>query len=306
MKKPGFFIVGAPKCGTTAIYEYLRERPDVFMPRKELYFFGRDLSYRSPRPDLDYYLSLFKDAKPDQISGEASVWYLFSGTAAEEIRAFNEEARIVIMLRDPVEMLHSLHFQQLTNGNEEIRDFREALEAEKERREGRRIPPSIGCPIEGLQYRAVGRYKEQVERYLNHFPEDRVRILFYEELAKDPAGAYQEVLELLGLPFEEEKEFRRVNTPHEYRFRGLRDLLKRRPNWLVKGGKLLLPRRSWRDRFLEWTESLNTRQVQRPEPDEVTRHMLREELREDVRSLGSLLGMDLETYWWGEGEDEED
>src|SRR5215472_18741131 len=110
IKRPDFFIVGAPRCGTTAMGQFLSAHPDIFMARKEMHFFGRDLRFgrRFYRRNLDAYLSEFTGAESRKRAGEASVWYLSSRTAAAEIKEFNPDSRIIIMLREPVEMMFSL------------------------------------------------------------------------------------------------------------------------------------------------------------------------------------------------------
>ena len=94
---PDFFIVGAPKCGTTALYAYLRQHPQIFMPfHKEPLFFGDDLSHRYGRMSTDEYLALVDGAGDGQRVGEASAWYLYSSSAAEEIKAVIDEAKAAI------------------------------------------------------------------------------------------------------------------------------------------------------------------------------------------------------------------
>jgi hypothetical protein len=136
-RRPDFFIVGAFKSGTTALYEYLRQHPQVFMPfHKEPLFFGDDLTRRYGRMTLDHYLSLFKEAGEGQRVGEASAWYLYSQCAANEIRGFSADAQIIVMLRNPVDVMHAQHSQLLFNAAEDIPDFGAALEAEPSRRNG--------------------------------------------------------------------------------------------------------------------------------------------------------------------------
>src|SRR3954468_1950993 len=115
MPSPSFFIVGAPKCGTTSLNDYLRQHPRIFIPeRKELHYFGSDLTFlKTQRPTREEYLAHFAAAQPQQIAGEASVWYLYSQLAAREIHDFCREAKFIIMLRNPVDMMHSLHSQYL-------------------------------------------------------------------------------------------------------------------------------------------------------------------------------------------------
>src|SRR5687768_11853389 len=88
MGKPNFFIVGAPKCGTTAMNDYLNQHPAIFMATKELHYFGRDLKLKNKISEAEY-LKHFTNAGNKKIIGEASVWYLYSKTAAHEIKSFS-------------------------------------------------------------------------------------------------------------------------------------------------------------------------------------------------------------------------
>ena len=119
---PDFYIVGAPKAGTTSLYEYLAGHPGIFLPqRKELRYFGADLAHRrrhqlSEAEFLDHYAG----AAPERLWGNAYVWYLYSPSAAAEIHAVRPDARIVVMLRDPVRALYALHSEFVFDGNEDI------------------------------------------------------------------------------------------------------------------------------------------------------------------------------------------
>ena len=199
-RRPDFVIVGAPKSGTTAMYEYLRAHPQLFLPeRKEMRFFGADLDVRDrPTMTVDDYLASFAAAAPEQRIGTAYVWYLFSERAAAEIAAFAPGVQVIAMLRNPVEMVWSLHSEHLYNGNEDITDFTAALDAEPDRRAGRRIPPHAHLP-QGLRYTEVPRYAEQLERYFDAVGRDRVRVVLYDDFARDVRAAYRDVLEFLGV-----------------------------------------------------------------------------------------------------------
>src|SRR6476661_1903979 len=94
-RRPDFFIVGAPKCGTTAMNDYLRQHPQIFMPeRKDISYFGMDLKFERPRISGEEYLSLFRGANGALRVGESSVWYLYSRTSAQEIKSFSPAASI--------------------------------------------------------------------------------------------------------------------------------------------------------------------------------------------------------------------
>ena len=106
MRKPDFFIVGAPKCGTTSMHRYMSQHPDIFMAQgKEPIYFGSDLKH-DWKVSQEQYFDLFRDADREQRIGEKSVWYMHSETAAAEIKAFDANADIIIMLRNPVDMMH--------------------------------------------------------------------------------------------------------------------------------------------------------------------------------------------------------
>ena len=196
---PDFFIVGAPKCGTTALYDYLRQHPQVFMPfHKEPLFFGSDLHHRYGKLTPTEYAALFRAAGAEQRVGEASAWYLYSATAAREICEASPQARIIIMLRNPVDVMYAQHSQLLFNQQEEITDFREALAAEEDRMAGRRLPPGPLRP-ENLFYRRMVRFSEQVERYLAAFDRDRVHIIVHDDMQDDTPKAFRETLRFLGV-----------------------------------------------------------------------------------------------------------
>ena len=213
MIKPNFFIVGAAKCGTTSMYEYLRQHPDVYMPEfKEPVFFGRDLGierYWCVQDERDY-LSLFEDAAGRKRIGESSVWYICSATAAQEIRDFNPEAKIVIMLRQPVDFLYSLHGLYLWTDNEDLGDFEQAFFAQDDRAQGRRLP-EMSYFKQGLQYTRMATFSEQVQRYFDVFGRDRVHVIIHDDLKKDMAGVYRRLLEFLELDPTFRPEFRMFN-----------------------------------------------------------------------------------------------
>ena len=205
MNKPNFFIVGAPKCGTSSMVEYLSQHPDIFMPeertttgKKELHFFGADLGSLAIPQNEKQYLKFFAKATTEKKIGEASTGYLYSRDAAREIFEFNPSSQIIIMLRNPTDMLYSLHSQKLYNGTENIRNFEEALDAEEDRRKGRRIPRLCRFP-KGLLYTEVVKYTEQVERYMEVFGREKVMVIIFDDFVSDTAGVYKETLEFLGV-----------------------------------------------------------------------------------------------------------
>lgn len=294
--KPSFFIVGAPKCGTTALYFYLKQHPQLYLPQKELYFFGSDFTFRHPRPSLQYYGSLFTSALPAQLCGEASVWYLYSKKAAEEIFAFNPNAKIIIMLRNPVQMLYALHSQQIYEGNENLPVFEEALLAEPLRRRGKMLPPLIGCPYEGLYYSDVARYTPQVSRYLNVFGPDRVKIILYDDFAANAAAVYQQALEFLGVDAGFTVATKRINPNKTIKYPLLRNLLKYRSAAWVKVVKTLLPSKKARKWVQNKLWAANTQYEERKPLDPQTQAFLEQAFTPDIAALSRLLNRNL-MHW---------
>jgi len=285
MRKPNFFIVGAPRCGTASMYAYLKQHPEIYVSvDKEPHFFGSDLT---PQPgtirEEDLYLRLFAGAGDRPRLGEASVWYLSSKRAPSEIRAFAPDAKIVILLRSPAQMAYSLYSLYTRTGNEDLPTFEEALAAEPERRRGSRIPQSAYYP-EGLLYTDAARYAEKVERYFEVFGRDNVHCIVFDDFVRDTAAVYRKTLEFLGVDpgFQAELDPRRANQ--QVRMTAIRQLRQLPPELLS------------RIRFKEMKQ--HDRGPARPLLEE-TAARLRQLFAADVARLGSLLGRDLGAWTSG-------
>jgi len=232
LRLPNLFIVGAPKCGTTAWAEYLGSHPDIFFPRyKDQCFFALDLpNFRLTRTDADY-AELFKESGDARVIGEASAMYLFSTAAAAAIRDHDPTSKILIFLREQEDYLPSLHNQFLREFAEEIEDFETAW-----RLSGRRAPDTIPTTClepRTLDYAAMGRFREQVERYFSAFPADQIRVIRFADWTADPRKTYLEILEFLGLEDDGRTAFPPVNSGQTYRSRALARLIMR-PTTLVR------------------------------------------------------------------------
>ena len=219
-RKANFFIVGAPKCGTTAWFEYLRSHPDIFFPDlKEPCFFALDFpSLRQVRSEGEY-SRLFAKAGAAKIIGEASADYLFSEAAANAIRGYNSKAKILILLRDQEEFLPSLHNQHLWGFWEEIEDFGQAWGLSG-RRSAESIPAACAEP-QMLDYAAMGRFHEQVERFLSAFTPRQVLVVHSRDWVADPRATYVKILQFLELEDDGRREFPRVNEGMSHRSWGL-------------------------------------------------------------------------------------
>jgi hypothetical protein len=290
---PDFFIVGAPRCATTAMYEFLRRHPQVFMPwKKEPHFFGADLvPQRHYVRDEREYLALFAEAGDGRRAGEASVWYLASRSAAAEIKRAVPDARIIVQLRDPVDVLYSLHGLRVLSGYEDIWDFEAALAAEPDRAAGRRPWPSR-LPL----YRETVRFADQVARLFAVFGRQAVHVIIYDDLRRDATAVAAEALRFLGVEPVAPAGFPVVNPSGLPRIRGFPRTLRRLPG-LMALGRLVVPTRH---RVAVWRRlrKLNMRATPRPPLAPSVRERLQAELRDEVARLEDLLGRDL-ARWRG-------
>ena len=292
IRKPDFFIVGAPKCGTTAMNDYLKQHPDIFIPDvKELQFFGTDLDLVRPEMSREEYLSHFCSARNEKRIGEASVLYLCSERAAQEIKEFNPLAKIIIMLRNPVDMIYALHSQLVYNGNEDITDFQAALDAEDDRRRGLRIPHSATV-IKVLFYQEMAEYSRQIKRYLDVFGKDQVHIIIYDDFKQDTAKVYRQALEFLQVDPNVQINFNVINPNKTARWPSLHKFMySRRGSWIRTAVRRLFPRS-----IIKYYKFLNRVYVQRQSMDPALRKRLQRGLTPEVERLSELLGRDL-TYW---------
>jgi hypothetical protein len=198
--RPDFFIVGAAKCGTTALYRYLAAHPGVFLPeRKEPTYFCTDLRTYGEVATLAAYEALFAPAPPDALTGEASALYLYSKVAIAQIMKHNADARIIVMLRDPIEAARSMHAFWWGNELEDVGDFEQAWRLQQRRLAGQHLPPRWPYP-QLLQYGDQYRYAAQVRRVLAQVPRAQSLFLLFEEFFADPPRQFAQVLEFLGVP----------------------------------------------------------------------------------------------------------
>jgi hypothetical protein len=294
---PNLFIVGAPKSGTTALGTYLGAHPDVFVAGKELSYFGTDLEFLTTkggrwRIGYDAYLEWFARSADTRFRADRSVFYLYSSRAAAEIHAFDPGSRIVALLRNPVDQMHSQHSEMLFQGDEDIASFGQAIAAEEQRKRGALVPP--GCQkVFGLFYRDIAHYSVQVGRYLSHFGPGQVCVLLYDDLVADPATAYRRVLEFLDVDPEHRPEFSVVNANKVVRSTRVRDLLRQAPPGLRRLGRVVVRDERARADLRRRVHVLNTRGRVRPPMDGALRRRLTEEFAPEVRALEGLLDRDL-------------
>jgi hypothetical protein len=310
------FVVGAPRCGTTAIARFLAKHREIaFSAVKEPHFFSqhdlRGLSAKDlERTVEENYLDRFFAAPGagSRIGGDGSVSYLYTPEQMEVILRLWPDSRFIVAVRDPLAMLPSLHQRLIYIGDETLRDFQDAWAATPERAAGRKIPRSCIDP-RWLRYDEAGRLATYVERLFATVGQERCLVVVFDDLVTDPAGQGARILDFLGLEATDAIELKSARSTSNVRYPRLQRLLKRPPKPLrtLLAGKHFLRRMNGspepdgaafaavmtvRKRLIQWNRI--------PAPALcVPLHVqndIRVRLRDEVDRLGELIGRDL-SHW---------
>lgn len=281
---PNFFILGAPKCGTTSLAAWLGRHPEVFFsPVKEPYFFNTD-HYRSNRITEAEYRRLFDGVgSRHRAIGEGTVWYLLSRDAVPNIERIGRP-RYIVCLRNPVDMAVSLFHEMRFNGSEPAPTLEAAWREQERRRQG---PCHLnGTDISHLQYGKVCRLGEQLDRLYELVGRERVHVVFLDDLRSDPSQEFRKVLAFLGL------ETTDVQYNHENPAKARRSFILQRSMRTLGyiKGRLGLKRSFG---ILPRLSRYNHVQRAYTAPSDEMRRRLRAYFQDDVSLLAQLTGRDL-------------
>ena len=291
VRLPNFVVAGAAKCGTTSLFHYLKQHPDVFLPvQKELHYFAYEhLSRNSGGPggarSLDFacgtraaYEAHYRGAGSHVAIGEVSPSYFYFDEVSERIKTELGAPKIVIILRNPIEKAYS-QYMHLVRDNRETLPFFEALMAEQDR-------IADGWPAL-WRYAESSLYSRRITKYLDVFRQDRVKILVFEDLSENPALVLDALFGFLGLAPEDAIDTARVyNRSGQPRSRMLADLLTKR-NPITTAARRWLPE-DLRDRAKNAMLNLNTGHKQAI--DDRSRAYLAKFFADDVGDLERVLG----------------
>lgn len=199
---PNFLIIGTAKAGTTALYQHLKQHPQIYMsPVKEPAFFATEdekLNVCSPSGKSSYlfssieaYQELFRGASNEKAIGEASTVYLYSSKAAERIKRCIPDVKLIVILRNPVERAYAQFLHSCREGFEPLADFAQALQEEESRisNKWRTV----------FHYKQRGFYYLHLKRYLNIFEPSQIQIYLYEDFNANPDSVIQDVFSFLGV-----------------------------------------------------------------------------------------------------------
>jgi hypothetical protein len=229
---PDFVVVGAPKCGTTALYTWLAAHPGIAMSaRKEPCFWSRDIATAGRVEDPAAYAALWQGAPPGALRGEASSVYLQSLAAIPELLAARPAVRLIAMIRNPAEMVASRHANLLVGYQEDVADLEAAWRLQARRAGGEALPRRCAEPAL-LQYGAFAAIGDQLERFMAAVPEKQRIVIVYDDFRAAPRLEYLRALALLGLGDDGRTAFEPVHRSMALRWRGLpafQDLVSRLP-----------------------------------------------------------------------------
>lgn len=294
---PNFFVVGVAKSGSTSFYHYLVQHPDVFMstpkePRTFAYLAdprhftgpGDERVWDRSIKTLDEYRELFAEAQGARAVGEASVTYLPHRPTAEAIAQHVPDARIIALLRNPVERAHSAFLYHRRDAYEPSPTFEESLAEEQGR-------IAAGWHYR-WHYRDQGFYHRNLTAYYEHFDADQIRVYFTEDLARDPHAVLADAFRFLGIDDEFRPDVRRRhNRSGIPRSRAAQRMLAQ-PHPVKEAIKKVVPE-EWGHRMIERLLPAN---LERPEIRPETRAEMMGAYADDIAQLEQRIGRDL-SHW---------
>jgi hypothetical protein len=297
-KVPDFIIVGAAKAGTTSLYTYLSQHPAIFMPQnkepsyfaligkkiEDYYYPAKMTLINSAVSTVEDYSRLFASATPNQLCGEASTIYLSDPDAAKYICSQLPKAKLIVVLRNPIDRAYSHFIHHRSDNYEPEKDFLSACDAEPERIANHWHPDFF--------YKRKGLYSEQIKKYQELFPKDQIKIFLYEEL-KNSALVVRQIFEFLGVdPTVEVDTTAIYNLSGEFRFPWLYHLI-RRSSIIKPNVKQVVPTKQWNKVKKIWDSIMV---IPPKKMSEKERSILREYFRDDIMKLSILINRDL-SHW---------
>lgn len=201
MTMPNFLIIGAMKAGTSSLYRYMKQHPQVYLsPIKEPYFFAIEDETNSSNSitkakeycvdNIEVYRTLFEGVSNETAIGEASTFYLYSPKAPERIQHYVPDVKLIAMLRDPAQRAYSHFLNMVRQGFEPITDFAQAIREEETRARN---------DLSWAYYVRLGFYYTQLQRYFDRFDRDQIKVYLYEDWNANPSGVLQDIFQFLSI-----------------------------------------------------------------------------------------------------------
>jgi uncharacterized protein YfkK (UPF0435 family) len=295
--KVDFFVIGAARGGTTSLYHYLQQHPDIFLPKvKECNFFSKVESldsevYLPPKPGKEYHMkiirskevynSLFSEAREGQLKGEISPAYLWDPVSAARIHEHNRDAKIIVSLRNPIDRAYSHYLMHYHTGYDKAETFEEALKAPRHEIWGG-----------GNLYLEMGRYYSQLKPYYERFDPQNIKVIISEEWTRNNGEALDDIYNFLGLESFSAAEMEAShNASVQLKNKGLLDFL--RSETIKKSINRVLPQKA-KDKI---KERIFYKEMEKEPLNSATYETLKEYFAADVRKTEELTGKDLSKIW---------
>ena len=302
---PDFFLVGAPRCGTTSLSRYLTKNRQIYFSRpKEPHYFTKT-PYIPDADELrkDYLDLCFAHHTPsDKVLGEGSVSYLYAPGAVERILHFNPGAKFIVQNRNPLKMLPSYHLRMRFLLQENVEDFATAWQLQPQREKGEAVAKHC-LDARVLLYADIARFGKYIEQLFTKAGREQTHVVVFDDFAGNTLDAYRRTLDFLEVDYDGQTEFERRFESQMYRFRRLQELLfipatsngkyvatlqQKARKYNADGTKKMS--------FMKRVSQLNNI---RAKPDQLTAQMTKtvsDALRPDIEHLSQLLDRDM-SFW---------
>lgn len=292
-----FFVIGVARGGTTSLYNYLQQHPEVFLPSvKECNYFSEVESldkevYLDPEAGKDYHMKiiqsnviydgLFLEAKTHQKKGEVSPSYLWDQSTAKRIYDYNKDAKIIATLRNPIERAYSHYLMHYHTGYDKDASFEASLNSERKRIWGG-----------GNMYLEMGLYYSQLKAYFDLFNRDQIKVIVTEEWTRNSAQSMDQIFNFLGVAsYDGDLTRETFNASKQIKNKGLLDVL--RSEKIKKSLSKILPEKT-REKI---KEQLFYKEASKQEIDSETYNRLKDYFKEDIKQTETLIGMELSKKW---------
>ncbi len=215
--KPRFLIIGCPRCGTTSLYTFLIQHPDgLSASKKEIHFFDTNYDKGNNWYKKHFTITEGSERKKDLITGEATPYYVFHPHAPYRVKKTLPDAKLIVMLRDPVERAFS-HYKHHFKLKVEPLRFEEAIRVESERIAGEwdkmlQDKNYDSYALQMFSYLARGVYVDQLKRWFGHFPREQILVLQSEDFFDNPEKIFLQILRFLGLPDHKLISYKKFNA----------------------------------------------------------------------------------------------
>jgi hypothetical protein len=302
LRKPNFFVIGAPRCGTTALSKHLAKHPDVCFahPLEPHYFARLDHSPTQEEALRDYVEPFFQHCtKAHKAIGDRSVSYFFTPFSVRYILDFNPDAKFIANVRNPIDFAYSYHARTVFNMDEDVTDFETAWNLQEQRARGERLPRLCRDPLL-VQYREVARLGTHLERLYRVAGRERCCTILFDDFVKDPGETYRRVLDFLELEDDGRREIRHKQGNKSYRFDWLQKTIYRPPEKVATAAlnmeRKARGKKSFVKRLTKRLKRFNVVQTPRRPLDEKMRRELAEAFRGEIDKLSDLFGRDF-SHW---------